>query len=84
MVVFMTNIVMQKLVFQHYQWFMCRTPGSSAGDEEDQPGFTDDNKEWLKPAKSKKPVPGKKSALPLDEDSDDDDMVSRVSHHMGQ
>ena len=43
-------------------------------------GFTDDNKEWLKPVESKKKKSGKKSVLPLDEDSnisdDSDEMVS--------
>ena len=41
--------------------------------EEEVPGFTDDNKEWLKPAKASKKKEGK---LPLGDDSDDDEDAS--------
>ena len=41
--------------------------------EEEVPGFTDDNKEWLKPAKANKKKQGK---LPLGDGSDDDEDTS--------
>ena len=45
-------------------------PGAEEQSEEEVQGFTDDNKEWLKPAKANKK---KQDKLPLGGDSDDED-----------
>ena len=48
-------------------------PDSEEEPEEEVRGFTDDNKEWLKPAKANKKKQGK---LSLGGDSDDDEDAS--------
>ena len=60
----MTEFELSALVF---------IPDSEEQAEEEVPGFTDDNKEWLKPAKANKKKQGK---LPLGGDSDEDEDAS--------